>query len=365
MGAQYGQRSRLLLNNDAIFLGELLTELSADQAPISEWKSAYQSRNCLSLPSNVDHMPLSLQVSAAVTLVMSEFKVRDQVVDSDSRKWKLALKVYTQSFYDASQRLATWEFPISKMREWFDIQAVREAEITQDSFADPWQKQLSYVAEPTAEVTGLVFQQATKVVDSNQSQTMYHLGFAFGELVYTLDALEDFEKDVKGGEFNPLQQLFELENSAQLPPQIEALVSSRLHQIADQIEERLRELPMERDLTLQFVDRLQSNLSKRLGEIPTVTRTPFQRFAHAMMHLLPSIQLRPALAGGLPFQALGTMTTEQPNRVDVVRKRGRKGCCGPGLDRGVCMSACAEAFCMTPEACGCVCSTCCVSSCCP
>ena len=213
MGAQYGQRSRLFLNNDAIFLGELLTELSADQAPISEWKSAYQSRNCLSLPSNVDHMPLSLQVSAAVTLVMSEFKVRDQVVDSDSRKWKLALKVYTQSFYDASQRLATWEFPISKMREWFDIQAVREAEITQDSFADPWQKQLSYVAQPTAEVTGLVFQQATKVVDSNQSQTMYHLGFAFGELVYTLDALEDFEKDVKGGEFNPLHQLFELENS--------------------------------------------------------------------------------------------------------------------------------------------------------
>src|SRR5947207_543196 len=88
MGRLYGQRSRILLNHDAVFLAELLTALSPDAPPVPDWDRAFQSYNCPSLPAGSEEMPLSLQVAATATLVMSEFKVADQLDDGGQGKWK-------------------------------------------------------------------------------------------------------------------------------------------------------------------------------------------------------------------------------------------------------------------------------------
>ena len=224
---------------------------------------------------------------------------------------------------------------------------------------------MSYAGEATAEVTGLVFQHGAIVIGSNHAETMYHLGYAFGEMVYTLDALEDYEKDVRAGEFNPIRHIFGLTGPSTLPEKIESLIRERLHQIADHVEDRLRELPMDRDLTLQFVHRLQSNLSKRLGEVPTITRTPFQRFAQAMTNLLPLAQLRPVLTDGLAHEVRGTMTPGQSKSVTVVRRRGGNGCCSGG--GGFYMPSCSDmaCCCCAQEAGECACSACCeAASCC-
>ena len=77
---------------------------------------------------------------------------------------------------------------------------------------------LEYVAEPTATVTGLTFEHAAAAVGATTEaqQTMYQLGFAFGNLVYVLDALDDYEEDLTGGEFNALQSAFRLPYPAAL-----------------------------------------------------------------------------------------------------------------------------------------------------
>src|SRR4051812_7512189 len=82
MGRLYGQRSRLLLNNDAVFLAELLTAMTPGARAASDWDRAFQSYSCLALPASAEEMPLALQVAATATLVMSEFKVADQLDDS-------------------------------------------------------------------------------------------------------------------------------------------------------------------------------------------------------------------------------------------------------------------------------------------
>src|SRR5947207_14838516 len=98
MGRLYGQQSRFLLNNDAIFLAELLTALTPDAPPVPEWDRSFKSYNCFSLPESTEEMPLALQVAATATLVMSEFKVADQLDDGGSGKWKMSCSIDSQSF---------------------------------------------------------------------------------------------------------------------------------------------------------------------------------------------------------------------------------------------------------------------------
>ncbi|HLM60716.1 MAG TPA: DUF5685 family protein, partial [Pyrinomonadaceae bacterium] len=49
IGALYGQKARLLLNHDTVFLAEILTALRDEN--IRNWSESYQSFNCLDLPT--------------------------------------------------------------------------------------------------------------------------------------------------------------------------------------------------------------------------------------------------------------------------------------------------------------------------
>src|SRR5438132_460279 len=71
MGSLYGQRSRVLLNFDAVFLAELLTALSSGPGGSPEWSGAYRSYNCFSLPKTAEEMPPGMQVAAAATIVLA------------------------------------------------------------------------------------------------------------------------------------------------------------------------------------------------------------------------------------------------------------------------------------------------------
>src|SRR5690349_9279583 len=71
IGSLYGQKSRLLLNHDTVFLAEILSALSGDDA--RDWQQSYQSFNCLNMPK--DEMPRSLQFAATANVILTEFKL--------------------------------------------------------------------------------------------------------------------------------------------------------------------------------------------------------------------------------------------------------------------------------------------------
>src|SRR5215831_150762 len=72
MGRLYGQRTRFLLNHDAVFLAELLSAISGADAEAAKWDGAYQSYNCLSLPAAHEAMPVPLQYAAAGALAIAD-----------------------------------------------------------------------------------------------------------------------------------------------------------------------------------------------------------------------------------------------------------------------------------------------------
>ena len=265
MGSLYGQRSRLLLNNDAVFFGELLTALSSEIAPVTTWDKTYQSVNCFALPAGEAQMPLSLQVAAAATLVMSEFKVTDQIADGGGKGWKIALRVYSQGFGEASKHLKEWGFPVEAMWKAGRQQEGREAEAGGNLSGRSAMEWLDYLAEPTATVTGMMFQYGASAVGSSEAETMRDLGFAFGQLVYLLDALEDYEQDAKRREFNALRTAFAVEETF-LPDCYLLATEARLRQIAGTVETELRRLPLAAELTARLAARLRRNMERKIGD---------------------------------------------------------------------------------------------------
>ena len=105
LGSLYGQKSRLMLNYDAVFLGEVLSAISGADLARAQWHRAYQSYNCLALPASADAMPLALQFAATAAVLMTEFKVADQIADSHRSRWKIAQRWFAKSFRVAAAQL--------------------------------------------------------------------------------------------------------------------------------------------------------------------------------------------------------------------------------------------------------------------
>ncbi|HLK60909.1 MAG TPA: DUF5685 family protein [Chthonomonadaceae bacterium] len=278
MGRLYGQRSRFLLNNDAVFFGELLTALTPNAPTTDTWAKAYQSYNCFSLPDAPEEMPLSLQIAASATLVMSEFKVADQIADGGNRAWGVALRVYSQGFQDASKRLQDWGFPVREMWDWYTTQNQREAAAQEHPASLTTTEVLDLLSEPTGIVTGLVFRHGAETVGapSEAQAQMERIGLAFGRLVYVLDAAEDYEQDVRKGEFNALRAAFDL-TEVELPDAAWDEASAYLHRLAAEIRQALHALSLPQGQAAKYAARLETNLRKRLGEPePTTcaTKTP-------------------------------------------------------------------------------------------
>jgi hypothetical protein len=373
MGRLYGQKTRFLLNHDTVFLAELLTALSPNAEPSADWHASFQSLNCFSLPESSEVVPLPLQISAATTLVMTEFKVADQLDDNGSGKWKLAQRVYSQSFCEASKRMKEWGFPLAGMWNLYQSQRPREV-----AAMDPAQERgaiqtLEYVAEPTATVTGWTFQHAAAAVgaETEAQQRMYQLGFTFGRLVYVLDALDDFGKDLAAEEFNALQAAFRIPpppsqakgDAAVVPDAARATTTLYLEELAAQAADLLRKLPLPEGQASLFADRLRSNLDRRINPGSACTthkRTFFERLQRAAQALLRFPSLVPVHASGpsaLPAQMSeeggggGIPTSSSGPHVTKVRR----GCCCDGCD-----CDCADGCCCACEGCDCCASgSCC------
>jgi Family of unknown function (DUF5685) len=271
IGSLYGQASRALLNYDTVFLAELLSALSGTDRQLDEWNQSYQSYNCLALPRSQAAMPLVLQYAAAATLTLSEFKLADHILDSKQRRWRVARRVFSKSFRQAAAQLAEWDFPVADLRRALRSQEAREAR-ARNATVSP-DATLDDLAEPTAHATAMFLAHGTQLVGiASATDSMRRIGRAFGALIYLLDALEDYGKDARSGNFNAIRAAFKLTDE-RLPADIRKSVADRIRSLAAEIETALGELPIADSWARLFASRLQQNLSQQLGaRLPVVAQ---------------------------------------------------------------------------------------------
>ncbi len=267
MGTLFGQASRFLLNNDAVFLAEILSAVTPVKVDVSDWKSEYQSFNCFDLPSDSFEMPLSLTIAANVTMVLTEFKLADHILDSEKKHWKMVRKLFSKKFEQASTALESLSFPMEQLWSWFEKQLEHERSAPEYAETHFPRQLIDYCAKPTAHMTAIVFESGARAVgcaDEAILVEMRKLGGAFGKLVYVLDAFDDFAKDMRRKEFNPFAVAYKVESTI-LPEHCRQDIYPYVQSLSTMIENALDNLNIDASLQQQFRARLRQNITDKLG----------------------------------------------------------------------------------------------------
>ena len=259
IGSLYGQKSRLLLNHDTVFLAEILTALSGED--VTDRPKAYQSFNCLSLPKT--DLPAALQFAATTNIILTEFKLADHLADENRRRDRLARGAFSKEFKTAEKILTAWNFPLPEVKEVLLSQTAREKT----------EKSLDALAFPTAQTTAIFFREGVRQTGrSEYAAPAFEIGFAFGKLIYTLDAFEDYEKDFRRRQFNAFRAAFDLREE-KLTPASKRQITAILRAAESDVIEKIRQLPIAENQKTIFIARLSNNLNQKLKTSLPVLKT--------------------------------------------------------------------------------------------
>ncbi|MBD3307159.1 hypothetical protein GF339_12080 [candidate division KSB3 bacterium] len=267
LGILYGQRTRLLLNRDLIFLSELLTALTAPtDALLLEDASPWQARRCLQRPRPED-IPLPLRLAATYNVLLSKYKLEDNVADASGLKawaWKIGQRGLSCAVKKATAQMQTWHHLLAEVSRWMQEQREREAQLPEQATPPAI---LDYLAEPSAVSTGLSMQTAAEIAGHpDDAETMYHLGYAFGRLIYLVDALEDFEDDQQRGDFNAITAAYGLNGAQQIPESCREAVHALIQDAADQMQQHVAALPLPQAKRDYFTTRIAQNIDRTVGQ---------------------------------------------------------------------------------------------------
>lgn len=198
IGKLYGHKERLFLNNDIVFLSELLSSFDGNNNVFGDLKPNL----CLSLPKDQKSIPLFLKFSAAINILLAYYKTLDNIKDSKSKLsiWKLIRLSEIKNFKKAQIFLKSINFPISLIEKSIEEQFLREQKTVK--FIS-FEENFKYYVELTGKITGEVFKHGALIMNKQElADNMYILGSKFGEIVYLIDSIKDYSEDLKKGDFN-------------------------------------------------------------------------------------------------------------------------------------------------------------------
>lgn len=188
---------RALVNYDAVFMA-IVTE-----ALLEEPEARSQCRcpmNPLLTKGTVAPSEVSMKFAAAVQLLLADSWLADRAMDGHGLA-KASRRLLSPSFKKAHRMLSKLGVSLDELQN-FEL---RQKQIEEQDKSSP-----SQAAEPTAEALGIVM---TKIADLPGAapelktlalqEKLRSFGRSLGRMIYFNDALEDLEKDLKKGQFNP------------------------------------------------------------------------------------------------------------------------------------------------------------------
>lgn len=198
MGKIYGQKERFLLNNDVVFLSELLAQINNCEEDFKYIKI----NTCFNLPKNQKNIPNFLKYSAAVNILLGYYKILDNSEDSkyNINVWQAIKTLEFSNFKKAKAYLSSLGLQIELIEDSIKEQFKREK--SKKQFTD-FRDTFKHYSELTGIITGEVFKYSASVIGKdNLSIILNIIGKKYGEIVYLIDAIEDYEKDIRNNSFN-------------------------------------------------------------------------------------------------------------------------------------------------------------------
>ncbi len=180
----YTEISRLSINYDITFLILILTSVYMPKSEVFYEK-------CVVNPvKEKKHMTNEFsEYAAAMNILLTYYKLEDNVDDRGDLKDRLAKKIYERSYKKAYKNYPEKAEIIKKY-----LGELRQLEAEDSRSID---KTSNTFANLMAEI--FIYKQ------DEYSKRLAELGFNIGKYIYILDAYEDLEKDIKNGEYNPFK----------------------------------------------------------------------------------------------------------------------------------------------------------------
>lgn len=188
MGRSFGLFSRLTLNYDSVFLGLFLSSLHKETPVITK-------EGCIANPLKrkwiVKGSP-SVNFAADINVLLTYYKLKDNWLDEKSYPALAAAAAIHSGYKRAAVRNPEAEKKIAA-----SIQALGLLEQEKCNSIDR-------AAEPFADMMKHLLVLGYRGEDKNTGRILEWTGYNLGKWIYTIDAFDDIEKDIKSGSYNPL-----------------------------------------------------------------------------------------------------------------------------------------------------------------
>lgn len=187
MGKNTSRLSRLALSYDSVFLA--LLRISACEEQLKTEKK--RCPVCFFKKKVSVLSTKQLEYTAAVSSYLIYYNVLDDMKDSKGLK-----KITSYLIYPFAKRIKRKAQPIDKIEK-----AIKE----QLEEIDRLEKENTPSVDRVADVFGKLLGEIASygIDDENKHSALYEAGYRTGRFIYIADAVSDYEKDKKHGEYNP------------------------------------------------------------------------------------------------------------------------------------------------------------------
>lgn len=188
LGKEYGILARLTLSYDFTFLALLELALAAENP-------TFARRRCYANP--LKRCPCctsrsQLQFSCAAAVITLHYKNQDNWQDGGF--WQRVIARIFGLCIRRAYHKARRAYPLLE-------QAVAEQMAAQAELESAGCTSVDAACEPTAKALGTIFSLLAK--QESQKRVLERFGYLIGRWVYLMDALDDMEKDLRSGGYNP------------------------------------------------------------------------------------------------------------------------------------------------------------------
>lgn len=217
MGKSAGQISRLGLSYDITFLALVLSSISGE----GESKDG----KCIVHPIKKRNYILNdsaVMYASLAGVVLSYLKLKDDLSDDKSFKALLGMIIFYRGAKYAQKQLVREYSVIKKQLE----------------ILNSLEKNKSSSIDDTAESFGKILEclfTPEFITDEGQRRSLAWLGLNLGRWIYTIDAVNDLESDIKTGAYNPFIEMG-YKNAKQCKKDIELTLTLNLDGIATAFE---------------------------------------------------------------------------------------------------------------------------------
>ncbi len=181
-GELFGNLSRLALSYDFTALAVILDSLEEAPAEVDAGKCLLHPLQKRPIVRRCD----SLSYCACMSVALTYFKIKDDLVDGGFSKKAAALPVFKSALKkvkkDYPEKIGVLEKSLT------DLAALEKRNC----------KNIDSPAKLFGELMAELFDYGEK-----NSRVLTALGYNLGRWIYIIDAIDDFEKDVKRGSYNP------------------------------------------------------------------------------------------------------------------------------------------------------------------